>query len=128
MLPRCPLDKNEERTLSLTHFYDVDHTHDEQPQNEVDMTIPLPYDYDGVGDLTVLTKEDDDRDDDDAWEILPGKPLVKEGRIHFRRAHFSTYVCKSRQVYAVCVSTVLHIYFVIMIYVFVIISIHKRQY
>lgn len=88
--------------MSCSHFYDINHTKNEQPKKKVNITLPVPRDYDGDGNLFVLAgnlvEEDGDFDyDEDGfiienynWEMLKKDIKTNSGKITFEASHFTT--------------------------------------
>ncbi|KAL5017292.1 hypothetical protein ScPMuIL_006881 [Solemya velum] len=100
----CPKYREDEfkTVMSCSHFYDINHTKNEQPKKKVNITLPVPRDYDGDGNLFVLAgnlvEEDGDFDyDEDGfiienynWEMLKKDIKTNSGKITFEASHFTT--------------------------------------
>ncbi|XP_067677725.1 uncharacterized protein [Haliotis asinina] len=92
VIPKPAFDEEEfSPVLSLSHFYDVNHSKGEQPRRDVLITMPTPQDYFGDGDLYVMLRHDDvhHKEEEDCWEILEQNPTINAGLITVKVPHFS---------------------------------------
>ncbi|XP_046581195.1 LOW QUALITY PROTEIN: uncharacterized protein LOC124288671 [Haliotis rubra] len=92
VIPKPAFDEEEfSPVLSLSHFYDVNHSKGEQPRRDVLITMPTPQDYFGDGDLYVMLRHDevDHKEEEDCWEILEKNPAINAGLITIKVPHFS---------------------------------------
>ncbi|XP_067679481.1 uncharacterized protein [Haliotis asinina] len=93
-IEEVPEMEKEDTILSLSHFYNMDHTSCSRASEDIEVTLPIPRGYTGNGEVVVLSRpgsaissegdEEQDVEDPKRWEVVEAKVEPAEDRVRFK--------------------------------------------
>ncbi|XP_071118214.1 uncharacterized protein [Haliotis cracherodii] len=93
-IEEVPEMEKEDTIISLSHFYNMEHSSCSRASEDIEMTLPIPSGYTGDGEVVVLSRpgsaissegeEEQEAEEAERWEVMEAKVEPDEGRVRFK--------------------------------------------